>query len=431
MLSKTIKYNKGDIIKFWIAIVLALFAVSSSLIVYILPTSYFRIATYSSVLFIEVLLFLYLAKNRVKFSSYFLLVMMVLLMLLAIIRSSWSIQSSALYVAVICLCIIALTRYPVNRIVNISLYFMLLMYIVYAIATIISYLNPSIYINSFIKLFPDANERLIKNFYNQGGIAGLTSHFSTNGVFLASGLIISVARFVTNKKHINLFLIILFLFALLMCGKRAQLIFGIFSIFVLMYFKEQKNRSFSRWLKIIGFAVIFVFVGSILYTYFPNLFIFLNRFGADDVSSGRYSLWRIAITHFLGNPIFGIGWRDYMVIITRYGYTENTYDAHNIYIQILCETGIIGFSIFIAWFVIMYKKIVRSFQNIIKSESVEDKEKYLVSFSLLYQTFFLLYGMTGNPLYEAFTFIPYFMSCAIAIHYSRGKAKNVSKNIQK
>jgi hypothetical protein len=36
-------------------------------------------------------------------------------------------------------------------------------------------------------------------------------------------------------------------------------------------------------------------------------------------------------------------------------------------------------------------------------------------FSFAYQTFFLLYGLTGNPLYDTQTAMIYFFSCSIAV----------------
>ena len=42
----------------------------------------------------------------------------------------------------------------------------------------------------------------------------------------------------------------------------------------------------------------------------------------------------------------------------------------------------------------------------------------LMNFSLAMQIFFLLYGFTGNPLYDREMFVPYFIACAISVNYA-------------
>ena len=44
---------------------------------------------------------------------------------------------------------------------------------------------------------------------------------------------------------------------------------------------------------------------------------------------------------------------------------------------------------------------------------------FLMTFSLGYQVFFYAYCVTGNPLYQYETYIPYFAACAIAIFYHK------------
>jgi len=41
-----------------------------------------------------------------------------------------------------------------------------------------------------------------------------------------------------------------------------------------------------------------------------------------------------------------------------------------------------------------------------------------MNFSLAMQIFFILYGFTGNPLYDREMFVPYFIACAISVNYA-------------
>lgn len=130
---------------------------------------------------------------------------------------------------------------------------------------------------------------------------------------------------------------------------------------------------------------------------------------------GRYALWKLAWEQFLEHPIFGIGWgRYYTDVSFRYDYT-NYYHVHNTYIQLLCETGLIGCSFVIGWMTYILKKTVYLYQGIKEWGT----EKSFVGFSLSFQLFFLLYSLTGNTFYEEEISIPYFIACGVTLYLER------------
>lgn len=64
-----------------------------------------------------------------------------------------------------------------------------------------------------------------------------------------------------------------------------------------------------------------------------------------DFTSGRFQLFGLAIDGFKSAPIFGIGWDQYVTLVpvTLTDIEDKVIsDAHNIYLQLLCETGIVG-----------------------------------------------------------------------------------------
>lgn len=63
----------------------------------------------------------------------------------------------------------------------------------------------------------------------------------------------------------------------------------------------------------------------------------------DD--AGRTQLHEQAIRYFIANPILGIGWTNFMKMFTL----RNTH-VHCIYLQLLCETGLVGFIAFVGFF---------------------------------------------------------------------------------
>ena len=74
-------------------------------------------------------------------------------------------------------------------------------------------------------------------------------------------------------------------------------------------------------------------------------------------------------------------------------------NAHNVYIQLLCETGIMGFLIALKGAMNILR---RTFYFLDKSvrDLMGNKLKTIVFFSLAMQIFFWLYSITGNCLYD-------------------------------
>ena len=132
----------------------------------------------------------------------------------------------------------------------------------------------------------------------------------------------------------------------------------------------------------------------------------------SDVSNGRFKLYAIAWNFFKESPILGIGWREFSKeVVNFYNQDSVLRDAHNVFLQLLCETGIIGFSVFITMFI---SAITQTIQLAVQSAKnllcLSDKTKTVLIFSLCYQVFFLAYCITGNPLYDLETVYVYIIS---------------------
>ena len=70
--------------------------------------------------------------------------------------------------------------------------------------------------------------------------------------------------------------------------------------------------------------------------------------GVDDFTrESRLALWGAAGAMFLQHPILGVGFGNYKFLMHDYipGLTDDL-DAHNLYLQWLAETGIVGFAVF-------------------------------------------------------------------------------------
>lgn len=78
-----------------------------------------------------------------------------------------------------------------------------------------------------------------------------------------------------------------------------------------------------------------------------------------DISTGRFHFWPIAIQIFLANPILGAGLDAFGVAFTRYDTWNGVLrveQAHNEYLQMLADAGIIGFALLAAFILIFFRK---------------------------------------------------------------------------
>ncbi len=124
----------------------------------------------------------------------------------------------------------------------------------------------------------------------------------------------------------------------LYAGSRQAIVTAV-AIFVLWIFLLRTGRQFGRWIVIIIGAILLYYVGSNL-TNDEGLFSSVAQEGYVE-GSGR-SLWILrGIQLFQESPIFGVGYGRYN-LLGEYGCYP-----HNMLLELLCETGIVGFLIII------------------------------------------------------------------------------------
>lgn len=169
------------------------------------------------------------------------------------------------------------------------------------------------------------------------------------GCYLYSMMALVLAYLFGNIRHkfFKLFLIGLFIllsFCLFFTVSRGAW----FAFVVIIFFM-------SIWLRPIGlFFMVFVFI--IVATkdfYGPFLKERLNHFFAflDNSSSDRKIIWHAAWNMFMSRPWIGLGVGTFMLNFSKFasqGYPHGVPYAHNCYLQIATETGIVGLVAFLS-----------------------------------------------------------------------------------
>lgn len=80
-----------------------------------------------------------------------------------------------------------------------------------------------------------------------------------------------------------------------------------------------------------------------------------------DFSSGRLHFWAVTWNVFLANPVIGVGLDSLGVAFTRFDTWPGVFrieQAHNDYLQVLAEAGVIGFACALAFIVLLFHKSI-------------------------------------------------------------------------
>lgn len=275
--------------------------------------------------------------------------------------------------------------------------------------TWICFIFPEFYKNNIMGLFPVFSRELTYQF-EHGQIAGLTMHYSTNAIYLSIGLILLAAVLLASKKYRYYCIapLLLTFGALLLTGKRGTMVFTVAALFVMyiVFGLKDIKKTLIR-VGIIAacgaaaIAVVSIFIPTITQS-------FTRFFGQADITNGRMPMYTLAINEFIDAPIFGIGWGQYKYQFDLHGVygTQSTMDAHNVYLQLLCETGIVGLIFFVGLFGYLLYRTVRLI-------AVKKVQSVPLAFSLGLQLFFLMYCLTGNPLYDVQILYPYIIAAAV------------------
>ncbi len=285
-----------------------------------------------------------------------------------------------------------------------------LMGIFFTVGTFFPIILPGVYNGLIVPLMRQNGDYGILDYVNQGVYSGFTNQAGINAVYISFGLASSFLLFLfcdTTKEKIKLSLIIgIELLAILLTAKRGPLLYVLLSMLLVYYFNSKRGKKLTNIVKIVFVLTAFLFIA---YSYVPAVNVIFTKFlegnVGSDFSSGRYSLYERAWNYFHSNKAFGIGWTNFRYFNSRY------IDVHNVYLQLLCETGIVGAIPFYFAFIYSFIHTIRILNQL---KEVRGGASYtLILFSLFLQSFFLLHSFTSNALYDYYISFFYFLGIVI------------------
>lgn len=288
--------------------------------------------------------------------------------------------------------------------------------LIFAVGTILQIIFPSMITNIVLPQFDQYSQYALleRSYQSLSSFAGFTNQVAVNAGFLVYGLgylIISLSMNKDKRSVKNYLLAALLLFCLVATAKRAHFGFSLCAIMLVYYYSSKGKTKLKRVILLISISILLLYTLSSLANVYDFGVLKELMSTIQEIQSGeelfgyRSILYSQALLLFQENQLLGIGWKHFRLTISNFqGYQL---DTHNIYLQLLCETGLVGVILFGSF--LMY-----SLGNSIKLSKMkmEPHQKTMSLFALFIQLFFLIYGITGNPLYDFLYYMPYFFACA-------------------
>ena len=291
--------------------------------------------------------------------------------------------------------------------------FVALFSILTSIITWISFINPTFYINKIIPLLPLTRQSaVLHDFIANSMRMGLSDHYSRNAFYMVIGILIFIEKYLKNTKKKSYLLAIIFLFiSLFLVGKRAHLLFLLASLIVAYFiYNKISLKNIIRFIIILIIFALFVLLSINIIPGTENIIDRFTNFSNGDITTGRIELYERVWNLFSSNNYKGIGWGQF-ARSTNYEYAG----VHNDFIQLICETGIVGFMMIVISNIVIFFKAIKLCRI---------KKDGLTFIILTYNIFFIMYSMTGIPHYDVEVYMTYFILNSILFYYIERKRAN-------
>lgn len=230
----------------------------------------------------------------------------------------------------------------------------------------------------------------IDYYYSRGRYVGIASNTAETAFYISMVIIVLTTGIFFGRrgicrKAIKIFLLFVAGFSLYLTGRRGNVLalgIAISLIVIISHIKEKKILRLIAITTISSILIVCIIYKLELYQY---IFKFVFREGGD-FTTNRDNISAIAIQDYINN--FGIG------------YGRGTFSqihgisVHNTYLELLCETSILGLIVFCAML----------FYNLKNSFSVFFKEKNeVVAGAILFQIYFIVMNFFESELLRGYS----------------------------
>ena len=242
-----------------------------------------------------------------------------------------------------------------------------------------------------------------------GGSYTFADYVMTLGALFSFGHLCSREESKKNKL-LHLGFCALFFAAILLVGRRGEFIAAVAALVIVWLTFNRIKLTRRGWLLTGGIAVALIAAVILLWPTFekiPFLYRYIRTFekllSGADITSGRTELWSMAWMLFLKNPVLGLGWGGFASHVSeafRAVHGQDVMDVHNTYLQLLCETGIVGTVLILTPILFCLVQTIRQTRRLRRAEADRTALIAMNTVSLGLQVFFLALGMLDPCFYK-------------------------------
>lgn len=265
-------------------------------------------------------------------------------------------------------------------------------------------------------VYPHLSEsaRSYYDYFSPQGYGTCLGNYSYSDYVLFLGMALCCIRLAVKPRTFRSILLhglslVLLLLAMVTLGRRGELLAALAAIAALILALCSRRRRMQL---LAGGTILAAAAFGLMVLFLPQLkqIAILERYMAtiesllsgQDFTSGRLTLYQIAFRAFRENPILGIGWDQFYTLVPD-GYqtvpTIPVEDVHCVYLQFLCETGIVGTVLLMVPIFYLFLTTARLLNA---AKHMEDTRPLCYAcFSFLLQFFLLFLGLYDPSLQKS------------------------------
>lgn len=318
-------------------------------------------------------------------------------------------------------------------------YFLKILTIFYVVCTVVAFsiivsaVIPNCMLNYFWFIVNPGHSpeitRFISNELAVGAYSGFAREKAEAAYIMNVGTAILLAKYFSDGKleKKDLFMLLVFLVALMLTGKRTLFIIAIAAFAVFMLLSDLRGKTFKT-ISVIIIAVCVLFVIMMFIPKAANIFErFLDKENVESLGN-RDSLWVYMTMMIAEFPIFGAGMGSYNQYAFEHGLrvADNKWFAngHNCYLQVMSEMGAVGSAIFLLFVIAAFVYTVNS----IRKFRNDRDGRYMSFFALYIQIMMIIYSLTGNPLYSRQILFVWIFSIGMVLYLNKTVESNIDAN---
>lgn len=323
--------------------------------------------------------------ERFPVSRYMLFGIISVLYMLATALLSSSVDASVKYALTMLLYLIIAVELTSNR-ENIFFFVNVLFWytVVLMLIGYVQQLMPKVYEEVFLTLLPKDHQSQVLRFMEQETVTGFFNQTSRNALAMGLGTGLCVYKLLKSDKNKPLqrsayvALLIAFMLQLLNTKKRGALVAV---LLVLAYIIYTNRKNWMTKLMITFSSAAMVLFGG--FRYIPGLDELMSKnehyATGGDISNGRFEKWTVYLEMIWKKPLFGYGADSLRAVVEK-----SEANAHNSYLQITAELGLIGVIVFFLPFVY---GLLEGHKRRRRIQTTERRKTAMLTFAMFWQLF--------------------------------------------